>query len=98
MAKQPMPVAGAPGADADHEALLEQAIDGDPAPYFARYFIIRDESGSYAPFVRNTIQADYNSKRGLRNIIVKPRKIGFTTDWLLENFLLCLTKAKACKA
>ena len=53
--------------------------------------IIRDERENYIPFLRNTIQRDYPKARTVRDVLAKPRKVGFTTDWLAEQFARCIT-------
>ena len=74
---------------------LEEAIglatDGDLTAFRERYMIIRDETENFVPFVYNSIQAHYETQEGRRDIVVKPRKIGFTTRWLATHFIRTIT-------
>ena len=68
------------------EYCMTQAVNGNLRPFIEFFLIIRDEHDEYVPFKHNTIQAHYETVKSLRNVIVKPRKIGFTTRWLAEHF------------
>lgn len=70
---------------------IDKAIGGDLVPLMENLFIIRDERGEYIQFVRNSIQKHFANARSLRDIVVKPRKVGFTTDWLQENLARVIT-------
>lgn len=78
------------------EAALDAAIwhpdrPVDYKPLREGYLIIRDEQESFVPFTYNPIQAHYETQEGRRDIVVKPRKIGFTTRWLAKNFIKAIT-------
>ena len=65
---------------------ITEAVKGNLRPFMDNFLIIRGEDDEYIPFHHNTIQAHYETAKTLRNVIVKPRKIGFTTRWLAEHF------------
>lgn len=47
---------------------------------------IKDKQGKLVSFTRNKAQIDFNSKRHTRNIILKSRQLGFTTDEAIDMF------------
>jgi hypothetical protein len=49
-------------------------------------YAIIDIDGNLITFKRNRSQIEFNKQRGLRNIILKSRKLGFTTDESLDSF------------
>lgn len=77
-------------AEHDLELALEQACQKDIRPLMEQFFIIRDEKEAYVPFVYNTVQAHYSAAVRTRNIIVKPRKVGFSTQWIAEQVAMML--------
>ena len=48
---------------------------------------IRDREGRESPLTANAVQAEFDRKRGARNIIVKARQMGMTT-WIAGRFFL----------
>jgi hypothetical protein len=48
---------------------------------------IRDREGRESPLVANAVQAEFERKRGRRNIVVKARQMGLTT-WIAGRFFL----------
>ncbi len=56
-----------------------------------QFLVIRDEREDFINFERNEVQVNLSGIRTNRDIVVKPRKIGFTTDWLMEQYLRCIT-------
>ena len=63
------------------------------APTFAETFLrILDKDGKLIRFRHNSIQERYLRNRTKRNIILKPRQIGFSTAILGEHFRLSTTR------
>jgi hypothetical protein len=51
------------------------------------YLRIRDREGRESPLIANAVQAEFERKRGQRNIVVKARQMGMTT-WIAGRFFL----------
>lgn len=77
--------------DPQYLSWCEAVLAGSIAPFMENMLVIRDERERYVPFIRNGIQAHYAGARSIRDVLAKPRKIGFTTDWLAEQFTLAIT-------
>lgn len=55
------------------------ALPTDPIEYAAQCLRIMDKDDHIVPFVWNEVQRDYHINRTSRDIILKPRQIGFST-------------------
>ncbi len=75
-----------PQIDPKLEAAIVSAVQGDYRPFQEGYLIIRDEHESFVPLTYNHIQEHYEAHETLRDIVVKARKIGFTTRWMGKHF------------
>lgn len=54
------------------------------------FYYISDKEGKKVLFERNEAQNDFNQKKHSRNIILKSRQLGFTTDESIDMFDDCL--------
>ncbi len=73
-----------PRVDTPYDALLQQteqllALRADPRPWMERNLFIRTKDRRLLPLRFNPIQAYYYHRRTPRDIILKPRQVGFTT-------------------
>ena len=73
------------------EEAIRLATQGNLKPFREQCLIIRNEQEQFIPFVYNSIQTHYEAVKSLRDIVVKPRKIGFTTRWLGRALAMALT-------
>jgi hypothetical protein len=51
----------------------------DPRPWIQQHLVIRTRDSRIVPFRFNPVQADYWGRRTSRDIVLKPRQLGFTT-------------------
>lgn len=58
---------------------------GDKAWRMSRLYDITDINGTKMVFQRNEAQKDFNQKKARRNIILKSRRLGFTTDEAIDS-------------
>jgi hypothetical protein len=63
----------------ESEAARELAALGDPRQWMERNLHIRTKCRRVIPFLLNSVQSDYYDGRTQRDIILKPRQLGFTT-------------------
>jgi hypothetical protein len=54
---------------------------------------IRDREGGESPLIANAVQAEFDRRRGVQNIVVKARQMGITT-WVAGRFFLKTITAK----
>lgn len=75
---------------------LGRELDGPPSDESAeppaialaqQHLCIRDRSGSVSRLIANPVQAEFERRRGRRNIVVKARQMGITT-WIAGRFFL----------
>ena len=52
-----------------------------------KYLRVRTREGGIGPLAANTVQRDFEDKRGERNIVLKARQMGLTT-WVAARFFL----------
>ncbi|HXE07753.1 MAG TPA: hypothetical protein VN612_07645 [Acidobacteriaceae bacterium] len=74
------------GRTFDHKTGGEDG-ETNAAKLAREYLRIRDRDGCESPLVANAVQAEFDRKRGPRNIIVKARQMGMTT-WIAGRFFL----------
>jgi hypothetical protein len=55
------------------------ALRADPRPWIEHNLFIRTKDQQLIPLALNAVQADYYARRGLRDLILKARQLGFTT-------------------
>jgi len=55
------------------------ALRADPRPWIEQNLFIRTKDQRLIRLVLNAVQADYYARRGSRDLILKPRQLGFTT-------------------
>jgi hypothetical protein len=55
------------------------ALRADPRPWIEQNLCIRTKDQQLLPLALNAVQADYYHRRGSRDLILKPRQLGFTT-------------------
>lgn len=55
------------------------ALRADPRRWIEDNLFIRTKDQRLIPLALNAVQADYYTRRGLRDLILKPRQLGFTT-------------------
>lgn len=67
-------------------------IRRNPALFAKTFLKILNKQMQIQPFVFNTMQADYISKRTHRDLILKPRQIGFSTLIQAELFRYVVTR------
>lgn len=69
-----------PHERAEIDALLvTQSYNDDPEGFAAHYLKIMDKEDHLVPFSWNSIQREYYDKHTSRDLILKPRQIGFST-------------------
>jgi len=73
------------------EWCIAETQAGRPRPFIEKFLWIRDEQDRLVPLRYNRIQADYDQRASSRNIKVKPRKIGFTTQEMAEMYAYAVT-------
>ena len=61
----------------------------DPRYWIQRSLYVIDQAGKKVPFIFNPVQNDYYEKRTSRDIIVKARKQGFSTETMAEFAHAC---------
>jgi len=57
---------------------------GDKEWRLSHLYKIRDKQGNLVNFKRNAAQADFNKNKHNRNILLKSRQLGFTTDEIVD--------------
>jgi hypothetical protein len=55
------------------------AIRAQPRPWIEQNLFIRTKDQRLVPLALNAVQSDYYARRGPRDLILKPRQLGFTT-------------------
>jgi hypothetical protein len=55
------------------------ALRADPRRWIERNLFIRTKDQRLIPLALNAVQVDYYARRGLRDLILKARQLGFTT-------------------
>lgn len=68
--------------DKDFKLLVQRLRDKDFR--INNFYKIRNKSGDLIRFKRNPAQAHYNKNKHTRNIILKSRQLGFTTDACID--------------
>ena len=64
----------------------------EPRYFIERSFSIVDQSSREVPFLLNPLQSDYHANRTEKDIILKPRKAGFSSFILAEFLHACMTR------
>lgn len=67
-------------------------IASSPYLFAANFLKIQDKDDNLAPLVLNELQIDYLKKRTPRDLILKPRQIGFSTAIQAEIFRYSITR------
>jgi len=73
------------------EYTIAETQAGRPRAFIERYLYIRDEFEQIVPLKYNRIQADYDAHQTSRDIKLKPRKIGFSTQEMAEMYVRAIT-------
>lgn len=68
--------------------VTEEQVDPrllDKAWRISHLYKIKDKNANLIPFTRNRAQADFSARKTHRNIILKSRQLGFTTDTVVDS-------------
>ncbi len=68
------------------ERAITETLDGRPRLFVESFLSIRDEQERIVPLKYNQVQAHYDANHSNRDIKLKPRKIGFSTQSMAEMF------------
>jgi len=95
-------MSGQRATNASRYAALAEHVEGiiarrqDPRPWIEANLWVRTKTQEIKPLLFNAAQIDYYQHRTRRDVILKPRQLGFTTEVCALFFADCLLRPHTC--